>query len=262
MSAEPEQLSIPTADGSSVTALLYLAVKNKRVGTTVILGHGAGAGQLHPFMRLFAAGLAERGIDALTFNFPYMDQGRKVPDPKAKLEACYLSVIKAALENKKLKGNRLVIGGKSMGGRISSQVAAALESGALHCGGSTPLSNVTSKSTRKLESQSANSSDSPIAGLVFLGYPLHPPGKPDQLRDAHLPLIKAPMLFIQGSRDAFGSAEEIRATIKKHHLPATLHVVEGGDHSLKVPKAVGITQDQVYVSTIDFISGWIRNEVR
>ncbi len=269
MSAEPEQLSIPTANGGSVKALLYLTAKKKRVGTTVILAHGAGAGQLHPFMRLFAAGLAERGIDALTFNFPYMDQGRKVPDPKAKLEACYLSVIKAALENKKLKGNRLVIGGKSMGGRISSQVAAALESGALHCGGSTPLldcggstplSNVTSKSTRKAKSQVA--STSPIAGLVFLGYPLHPPGKPDQLRDAHLPLIKAPMLFIQGSRDAFGSAEEIRATIKKHHLPATLHVVEGGDHSLKVPKAVGITQDQVYVSTIDVISGWIRNEVR
>ena len=220
-------LQIATSDGGNVSGMLYLADKKNRAGVTVILAHGAGANQLHPFMRLFATGLAERGFDVLTFNFQYMEQGRKVPDPKAKLESCYRAVIEAARTNKKLKGNRLVIGGKSMGGRIASQVAATPETAA------------------------------DVTALVFLGYPLHPPGRPDKLRDAHLPQITAPMLFVQGSRDAFGSAEELRATIKKHHLPATLHIVEGGDHSLKVPKAQGLPQDKVYLLTMDAIAGWL-----
>ncbi|MBA2706153.1 MAG: alpha/beta fold hydrolase [Blastocatellia bacterium] len=248
---DPQPLQIAISDGESVSALLYLADKTNRAGTTVILGHGAGANQLHPFMRLFASGLAERGFDVLTFNFQYMEQGRRVPDPKAKLEACYLSVIEAARKHKKLKGNRVVIGGKSMGGRIASQVAA------LDCGGLTPLSNTASNSSRKSNPQ-VSSSPGDIAGLVFLGYPLHPPGKPDKLRDAHLPQITAPMLFVQGSRDAFGTPEELRATIKKHHLPATLHIVKGGDHSLKIPKALGIPQGEVYASTMDKTAAWLK----
>ena len=245
----PQPLQIATSDSDSVSGLLYLADKTNRAGITVILGHGAGANQLHPFMRLFASGLAERGFDALTFNFQYMEQGRHVPDPKAKLENCYRAVIEAARKHKKLKGNRIVIGGKSMGGRIASQVAA------LDCGGSTPLSGAPANSSGKAKSQASLSGD--IAALVFLGYPLHPPGKPDQLRDAHLPQIKAPMLFVQGSRDAFGTPDELRATIKKHRLPATLHIVEGGDHSLKIPKAISIPQDLVYASTMDAIAEWI-----
>ena len=228
----PEPSQIATSDGGSVSGQLYLAEKKNRAAVTVILGHGAGANQLHPFMRLFAGGLAERGFDALTFNFQYMEQGRHVPDPKAKLEACYRAVIEAARKHKKLKANRIVIGGKSMGGRIASQVAAA--------------------ATDPKE----------IAALVFLGYPLHPPGRPDQLRDAHLPQIKAPMLFVQGSRDAFGTPDELRATIKKHRLPATLHIVEGGDHSLKVPKSLGIPQDKIYASTLDAIATWIQKAMR
>jgi hypothetical protein len=126
-----------------------------------------------------------------------------------------------------LKGNRLAIGGKSMGGRIASQVAA----------------------------EGADKSE--IAALVFLGYPLHPPGKPEQLRDAHLQDIRAPMLFVQGSRDAFGSPDELRATIKRLHLPAMLFVIEGGDHSLKVPKSLGVPQQQIYESTMDEIACWL-----
>src|SRR6476659_3957174 len=235
MAINSESLTVTVSEQASVTALLYPAPKKTRVGTTLILGHGAGAGQLHPFMRLFATGIAERGIDALTFNFAYMEQGRSVPDPKAKLESCYLAVIEAASGNKKLKGNRVVIGGKSMGGRIASQVAAELATAA--------------------DRKEAHN----ISALVFLGYPLHPPGRPDKLRDAHLPQITAPMLFVQGSRDAFGSPDELRATIKKHHLPATLHIVEGGDHSLKVPKALGIPQESVYASTMDAIAEWFLN---
>jgi predicted alpha/beta-hydrolase family hydrolase len=291
MAINPEKLTITINERDDVTALLYAAQKD-RAGTTLILGHGAGANQLHPFMRLFAGGLAERGLDVLTFNFQYMEQGRRVPDPKAKLEACYRAVIEAAREHKKLKGNRVVIGGKSMGGRIASQVAANL----LECGGLTPLSNFSAEANRKSKTQKtikkrssgpiaraaarniapaasrdvsqttandvSKSEADDIAGLVFLGYPLHPPGKPDQLRDAHLPQITAPMLFVQGSRDAFGSAEEIRATIKKHHLPATLHIVEGGDHSLKVPKSSGLSQQKVYDSAMAVIARWLKTEVR
>ena len=231
MKIDSEEFIVPIGERDSVTAYLYAAPKKPRKDTTLILGHGAGAGQSHPFMRLFAAGLAERGFDTITFDFIYMEQRRGAPDPKAKLEACYRAVIEAATRNKKLKGNRLTIGGKSMGGRIASQVAA--------------------------EPDSAQE----ISALVFLGYPLHPPGRPDKLRDAHLPQIKAPMLFIQGSRDGFGSPDELRATIKKHHLNATLHVIEGGDHSLKVPKSLGIPQEQIYEMTMDEIAGWLLNNL-
>jgi predicted alpha/beta-hydrolase family hydrolase len=251
MTTGPEQVPISLDDGSSVTGLLYRPSKAARSGVTLILGHGVGAGQLHPFMQLFASGFAERGIDVMTFNFQYMEQGRRVPDPKGKLEACYRAVIEAARKHKSLKGNRVVIGGKSMGGRIASQVAA------LDCGGSTPLSDGAANSSRKSKPQVAPSSDD-IAGLVFLGYPLHPPGKPEQLRDAHLPQITAPMLFVQGSRDAFGTADELRAMIKKHRQRATLHIVEGGDHTLRVPKTSSIPQDEIYAATMNAIATWIQ----
>jgi predicted alpha/beta-hydrolase family hydrolase len=224
-----ETLKVAVNDNDNVTALLYPAAKKDRAGITVILGHGAGAPQLHPFMQLFANGLAARGFDTMTFNFVYMEQGRGVPDPKAKLEACYRAVIDAAQKHKKLKGNRVVIGGKSMGGRIASQVAASPETSA------------------------------DITALVFLGYPLHPPGRPDKLRDAHLPEIKAPMLFVQGSRDTFGTTDEIRDLIKRLHLRATLYPIEGGDHSLKVPKKGNPPQAQVYETIMDEIATWLHS---
>jgi uncharacterized protein len=216
---------IQVSDADSVTARLYPAAKAERAHVSLILGHGAGANQLSGFMRLFAAGLAERGLDVVTFNFLYMEQGRKIPDPAPRLEACYRAVIDAVVKHKKLKGNRLVIGGKSMGGRIASQVAA---------------------------SRPAN-----IEGLVFLGYPLHPPGRPDKLRSEHLPKIKAPMLFVQGSRDAFGTKQEIAGLIKTLKLPAELYAIEGGDHSLKAPKSAG-PQDQIYKDAMDAIVAWTK----
>jgi uncharacterized protein len=242
MTINPETLKITVNERDSVSALLYAAPQKKRATITIILGHGAGSNQLSPFMRLFASGLAERGFDTMTFNFIYMEQGRRVPDPKAKLESCYLAVIEAARKHQKLRGNRVAIGGKSMGGRIASQVAA------LEDGGLTPLS-------KALTSQRTPNHD--LLGLVFLGYPLHPPGKPEQLRDAHLKDIRAQMLFVQGSRDAFGTPEELRAVIKRLHLLATLYVIEGGDHSLKVPKGSGVSQQQVYENVMDEISRWL-----
>jgi predicted alpha/beta-hydrolase family hydrolase len=223
---EPEKLIIGVNDRESVTALLYPASKRERASVTVVLGHGAGANQLSGFMRMVAGGLAARGIDAMTFNFLYSERGRHLPDPKARLESCYQAVIKTALTHRKLKKNRLVIGGKSMGGRIASQVAAAQPDG--------------------------------IAGLVFLGYPLHPPGRPDKLRADHLKDIHAPMLFVQGARDTFGTSEEIRAVIEKLRLPATLYAVEGGDHSFKVPKRSGVAQEKVYETIMDKVADWTR----
>lgn len=220
-----EAHSITVVADEKVSALLYPAAKKNRAGVTIILGHGAGADQSSSFMRMVATGLAARGFDAMTFNFLYKEKGKSVPDPKAKLEACYQAVIDAAIKNRKLKGNKLVIGGKSMGGRIASQVAAEKADG--------------------------------IDGLVFLGYPLHPPGRPDKLRDEHLPKIKAPMLFVQGARDAFGNEGEIRAIIKQHRLKATLYVVESGDHSFKVPKSLK-PQPQVYEDVMDEVAQWCR----
>ncbi|HEY0347032.1 MAG TPA: alpha/beta fold hydrolase [Pyrinomonadaceae bacterium] len=218
-------LKVTISEGESVTAILYPAAKRNHAGVTIVLGHGAGADQMSGFMRMAAEGLAARGFDAMTFNFLYKEKGKSVPDPKAKLESCYQAVIDAAIKNKKLKGNKLVIGGKSMGGRIASQVAAEHSEG--------------------------------IDGLVFLGYPLHPPGRPDKLRDEHLAEIKAPMLFVQGSRDAFGSEEEIRAIIKKHRLQAALYPIEKGDHSFKVPKTLK-PQQQVYEDVMDEVARWCR----
>ena len=176
-------------------------------------------------MRLFGGGLASRGLDVVTFNFLYSERGRGGPDPKARLEACYESVIESARRHRKLKSNRMIIGGKSMGGRIASQVAAQ---GEHH-----------------------------LAGLVFLGYPLHAPGRPEQLRDAHLKDVHAPMLFVQGSRDSFGTPTELRAVIQRLKLPATIYEIEAGDHSFKVLKGVKLGQEQVYETVMDEIVKWL-----
>jgi predicted alpha/beta-hydrolase family hydrolase len=237
--SHPQALRIRISEQENVSALLYSADKKTHVGTTIILGHGAGAGQLTPFMRLFASGLAARGFDVLTFNFLYMEQGKRVPDKNDKLELCYRAVIDAASKHKKLKGNRIVVGGKSMGGRIASQVAAHF---ANHPTAEDKTDGIANTWLRPA-----------LNGLVFLGYPLHPPGKPEKLRDAHLKDINAPMLFIQGSRDTFGTTDEIRNLIKRLKLSATLHAIEGGDHSLKVPKSAGVSQEKVYEDAMDEI---------
>lgn len=224
-----EELSVRVNDKETVSALLYPAAKKIRTGLTALLGHGAGANQLSGFMRLFARGLAERGLDVMTFNFIYMEQGRSVPDQKPKLESCFRAVIETISKHRKLKNNRLVVGGKSMGGRIASQVVAAREE--------QPLA---------LD----------VSGLVFLGYPLHPPGNPAKLRVEHLEQIKKPMLFVQGTRDALGTPEEIQPFVKKLRPPAKIYSIEGGDHSFKAPKKFGLPQEQIYENAMDEIVSW------
>jgi predicted alpha/beta-hydrolase family hydrolase len=212
-----------------VTAMAYPAEAKHRAGVTLILGHGAGAGQTSDFIVSFANGLAARGVDVITFNFLYREQGRRIPDPNDKLEACWRTVIEAVREQMKSGRDALAIGGKSMGGRIASQVAAA--------------------------------GIGDLAGLVFLGYPLHPPGRPDRLRAEHLPRIRAPMLFVQGSRDAFGTPDELRPIVTSLEPPADLYVVEGGDHSFKVRKGAGVRQEDIYRAIQDNIAAWLREVV-
>jgi predicted alpha/beta-hydrolase family hydrolase len=221
-----EPFGIEIAPSSNVTAIDYPAAAGTRAGVTLILAHGAGAGQTSPFIVGFAAALASRGIDVVTFNFQYMEHGRRVPDPNSRLENCYRLVIDSIRGRRIRAGEKLVIGGKSMGGRIASQVAA------------TGIGD--------------------LAGLVFLGYPLHPPGRLDRLRAAHLPDIKAPMLFVQGSRDAFGTADELQPIIGRLQPCAELYVVEGGDHSFKVPKRTGVGQREVHQMIQDRVEEWLR----
>ena len=231
MSDEPENLTVQANDKETVTALLYPAAKKDRAGVTVVLGHGAGASQTSGFMVMFAKGLAERGFDVMTFNFVYMEQGRSVPDQKHKLEGCFRAVVETALKHKKLKNNTVVVGGKSMGGRMASQLMAG-------------------------EDREALAND--VVGLVFLGYPLHPPGQPTKLRVEHLEHIKKPMLFVQGTRDALGTPEEIKPFIKNLRPAAKIHEIEGGDHSFKAPKKFGLSPDQIFETSMDEIDRWIR----
>jgi predicted alpha/beta-hydrolase family hydrolase len=223
--AEPFRIELTPSE--SVMALDYPApASSRRPGITLILGHGAGANQTSPFMVSFAEALAARGIDTVTFNFSYSERGRRLPDPNSKLETCWRAVIETVCGRRRSGRDRLAIGGKSMGGRIASQVAAA---GA-----------------------------GEFAGLVFLGYPLHPPGRPERLRSAHLPAVKKPMLFVQGSRDAFGAPDELRPIIAGLQPSAELYVVEGGDHSFKVPRSAGVKQQEVYEAIQDRIAEWLR----
>ena len=229
---KPEQIQLVVSPSEHVTALAYRAAPGGYAGVTLILAHGAGADQASSFMVRFATSLAARGLDTVTFNFVYTEQRRRLPDRNDKLEHCYRTVIEAVRSGKfhdHAGRRKLVIGGKSMGGRIASQVAAAGQEG--------------------------------IAGLVFLGYPLHPPGRPDKLRSKHLPDIRAPMLFVQGSRDAFGTPEELRAALGGLEVAADICVVEDGDHSFKVPKRSAISQDQVFEIVLDEIVRWMRVKV-
>jgi uncharacterized protein len=212
-------------EGERTTAVVYAGVE-PRIGAALILGHGAGAGQLSPFMTSFASALAALGADVVTFNFLYTERKRRLPDRAPVLESCYRAVIREIRKRVDSAQDALFIGGKSMGGRIATQVAAA-DAGLT------------------------------LAGLVLLGYPLHPPGRPDRLRDAHLPEVARPMLFVQGTRDAFGTPDEL-APILAHVTPApTMHPVTGGDHSFKVGGRDKPKQTAVYEEIQRTIAHWM-----
>jgi predicted alpha/beta-hydrolase family hydrolase len=171
----------------------------KRGSPVLVIAHGAGAGMDHPFLVGFASGMSEQGVATVRFNFPYMEAGRRSPGAPAVAVAAWRAAFEAVSE--RAAGATVAAGGKSYGGRMASVAVAE---------------------------------GMPAAGLVFLGYPLHAPGTPDKVRDEHLYEIRVPMLFLHGTGDPFARDDLLQAVVKKLGKRATLHQVEGGDHSFNV----------------------------
>lgn len=226
----PRELRIELAAGAATTALVY-AANERPIGATLILGHGAGAGQHSAFIVDFARALAALGLDVVTFNFLYTERRRRIPDRGPALEACYRSVVDAVRREVPSAARFLFVGGKSMGGRIATQIVAA-------------------------------DPELPVTGVVLLGYPLHPPGRPDERRDRHLRAIRRPMLFVQGSRDAFGLPGEVEPVIAAMDPRPTLEVVRDGDHSFKLPRRNPQAQAAVYANVQSVVATWIAALVR
>ncbi len=199
-----------------------LALDGSPTADLLILAHGAGAGMHHPFMKRFAEGCARSGIATIRFNFRYAELGRKAPDRQPILEQTYDAVVEHV--RSRLSPTRLFLGGKSMGGRIASH----LPRGGTACD-----------------------------GLVFLGYPLHPPGRPDRVRDAHLHEVRVPMLFVEGTRDPFcplETLERVRAGIPGS---TTLAIIDDGDHSFAVRRSSGRTSADALQEAIEAVAAWI-----
>jgi uncharacterized protein len=190
--------------------------------TVVVLGHGAGGTRRSPAMTTIADALAASGRRVLLYNFLYTDRGGRRPDPPDVLEATTRAVGEFA--RTELGAQRLVHGGRSMGGRIASQAVAK---------------------------------GAPCDGLVFLAYPLHPPGQTGKMRDRHLPDVGAPMLFVQGTRDNFARWDLLTGVLERLGTRATLHPVEDGDHSFKVLKRSGRTAADVQSEIERVVRDWL-----
>ncbi|MEP7119702.1 MAG: alpha/beta family hydrolase [Byssovorax sp.] len=212
-------ITIPIDATHGVSGVLH--APRTRSGDALILAHGAGTDMTAPLLVAVAEGLAARGVTVLRFNSLQKELGKKAPDTLAKFELAYQAAI-AAMRAR--KPERLFLGGKSMGGRVASLLAAK-----------------------------GTASD----GLVFLGYPLHPAGHPEKLRDAHLPQIKAPMLFVAGTRDALCDLALLRPVVARLKKRAAIHVVNGGDHSFDLLKSAGRDRESVHAEIITAIHGWI-----
>ncbi|HZR36913.1 MAG TPA: alpha/beta family hydrolase [Nevskia sp.] len=216
-----KQLRLELEGSGSVSALLD-APASPRAG--LVLGHGAGAGMAHPFMAAAAAGLAQRGIACLRYQFPYMERGSRRPDSPAVAQAAVRAA--AAEATRRWPGLPWFAGGKSFGGRMSSQAQAAA-----------PLPGV--------------------RGLVFFGFPLHPPGKPGSERGRHLSDIEVPMLFLQGTRDEFAQLDLLQAQVRLLGRCARLALFEDADHSFHVPARTGRKDSQVLAEALDTAASWI-----
>ena len=188
-----------------------------------VLAHGAGAGMRHPFLESISQGLAERSIATLRYQFPYMEMRARRPDPPAVAAATVRAAVMEAA--RVAPGLPLVAGGKSFGGRMTSTAQAEA-----------PLPGV--------------------RGLVFLGFPLHPPGRPSDKRAEHLAQVRIPMLFLQGDRDEFADLKLLKPVVKRLGAGATLHLVEGGDHSFHVLKRSGRTDADVMSELADVVTEW------
>jgi predicted alpha/beta-hydrolase family hydrolase len=218
MTAQSLKLDIENA--ASVSALL-LRPDNAR--GCFVFAHGAGAGMSHPFMETAATGLCDRGIATLRYQFPYMEKGSKRPDAPAVAHAAVRAAVAEAA--RRCSGLPLIAGGKSFGGRMTSQAQAIA-----------PLPGV--------------------RGLAFLGFPLHLAGKPSTVRAAHLSKLKIPMLFLQGTRDGLAEMSLLQPAVKGLGDLASLHVVQDADHSFNVPARSGRNNREVMDEVLDALSAW------
>ena len=221
MAAKTQELKLAIEGHGAVSAIL---TRPDDARACFILAHGAGADMRHAFMEKVAAGLSDRGIAALRFNFPYMEAGKGRPDQPSVAQA----TIRAAVAQAALlcPGVTLVAGGKSFGGRMTSQAQAKA----------------------RLPG---------VSGLAFLGFPLHAAGKPSTERAAHLAAIDIPMLFLQGTRDALADLALLRPVVAGLGPRATLHEIAGGDHSFAVLKKSGRSNDEALAELLDTLADWI-----
>ena len=214
-------VSIAVDDQTRVSGLLQAPPRPR---ACYVLAHGAGAGMNHSFMAAVAEGLASRGVATLRYQFPYMEQGRKRPDAPPLAHATVRAA--AAEANRMLPNVPLFAGGKSFGGRMTSQSQAQ-----------TALAHV--------------------RGLAFLGFPLHPAGRPAQDRAKHLFDVNVPMLFLQGTRDALAELDQLKPVCQALGRRATLELFEAADHSFHVPARSGRKDAQVFGEMLDLLVGWI-----
>lgn len=218
--AAVELLRFGVEGAGQVSALLLRPAKARWL---LVLGHGAGAGMNHPFLEKLASEMARVDVATLRYQFPYMEERRKVPDAPAVLTATVAGAVQAAV--KAAPGLTLFAGGKSMGGRMTSQADAQ----------------------RPLEG---------VRGLVFFGFPLHPPKRPGTKRADHLAKVAVPMLFLQGTRDPFADLKLLRPVCKKLGSRATLHVIETADHSFHVLKSSGRSDEEVLKELAETAASW------
>lgn len=217
----PQEIAIPLGNGGTVSGLLLAPATAQ---AALVLAHGAGAGMAHPFMTAIAEEFAARGIATLRYQFPYMQHGSRRPDPPAIAEATVRAAVAEAA--RRLPALPLFAGGKSYGGRMTSQAQAG-----------TPLPAV--------------------RGLIFFGFPLHPAGRPSIDRARHLAEVRLPMLFLQGTRDALADPGLIASVVADLGNRATLASVPDADHSFHVPARSGRTDAQVLTELCDTAAAWM-----
>ena len=221
-------VSIPVGKDEKVSGVLSIPdgfQPSKTVG--VILAHGAGNDMNNPLIVAAADGLCREGFLTLRFNFLYKEKGRKSPDSQKKLVSTWQCVCEYLNDHPEYSILKIVAAGKSMGGRVAAQMAAAGEL--------------------------------PAQGLVFLGYPLHAPGKKDQLRDAHLYDIGVPMLFFTGTRDSLCDLTQLQDVLKRLKVSWHLEIIDGGDHSFNQVKSANISSEQIYKQITEEIVHWLRD---
>jgi predicted alpha/beta-hydrolase family hydrolase len=221
-----DTISIPVDGGEATSGILARPDGSSEKKPGVIVAHGAGNNMHTPFLAVFSEGLARAGYPVLRFNFLYAEHGRKAPDKAAALERTWLAAFKFFKEVLGSSTGSYVAAGKSMGGRIASQMVA--------------------------ESRLS------VDRLVFLGYPLHPPGNKEKLRDTHLYQIHIPMLFFAGTRDPLCDTGLLNGVLKNLKAPWEVFSIQGGDHSFHVPKSAGFTGNDVYGRIVTKTIEWLQ----